>query len=94
MTKDVWPDSGHTSLPLVLYHRNPLDCIQSLLDRPFLCESMEFAPRRTWEDSNWKSRVYSEIMTGNWAWQTQVRPPFTFYQEVCSIDSRIILGET
>ncbi|CAG8741761.1 7144_t:CDS:2, partial [Acaulospora colombiana] len=70
-TIDVWPSSGNTSSPVVLYHRDPVKCIQSLLDRPHLQDALEFAPRRSWEDENRQSRLYSEMLTGEWAWRTQ-----------------------
>jgi hypothetical protein len=69
---DIQPLSGTLLAPATLYHRNPLDCIRSLLARPSLKDHLEYVPRRSWEDSERDVRIYSEIMTGDWAWETQV----------------------
>ena len=61
---------------MLVYHRNPLDVIQSILDRPSLSNHLEFIPRGVWTPENEhgeRERVYSEIFTGDWAWETQVR---------------------
>jgi Plavaka transposase len=57
---------------LIFYHRNPLHVVQSLLDRPSLHDHLEFVPRRVYTNEDREERVYNEIMTGNWAWRTQV----------------------
>ncbi|PVF91686.1 hypothetical protein CPB86DRAFT_719004, partial [Serendipita vermifera] len=40
-----------------------------------LQDALEFAPRRSWQDENRQSRLYSEMLTGEWAWQTQSKLP-------------------
>jgi hypothetical protein len=57
---------------VVFYHRNPLHAVQSLLDRPSLHDHLEFVPRRVYTNEDREERIYNEIMTGNWAWRTQV----------------------
>ncbi|PVF91792.1 hypothetical protein CPB86DRAFT_718777 [Serendipita vermifera] len=74
--KDINPQSGTTVSPITLYYRDPLECIQSLLDRPSLRDHMEYVPRQSWEDEEPSIRVYSEILTGDWAWETQETLPF------------------
>jgi hypothetical protein len=60
---------------VIFYHRNPLDAIQTLLDRPSLHNHLEFVPRRVYTDKDRNERIYNEIMTGDWAWRVQVRSP-------------------
>jgi hypothetical protein len=66
---------GDHTTSVDLYHRDPIMAIQSLLDRPTLREHMDFIPRKVWTDEDQSTRVYNEIMTGEWAWRTQVSPP-------------------
>lgn len=71
--QSVIPESGSDRTPVTLYYRDPVDAVQSLLDRPSLAEHLDFTPRRAWRNKDRKNRVYDEIMTGNWAWEVQVR---------------------
>jgi len=67
---EVIPRSGATSSPVFLCYRDPVEAIRSLLDRPSLRDHLMYAPQRHWTASG--SRQYTEIMTGDWAWQVQV----------------------
>jgi hypothetical protein len=72
---DIVPNSG-TAVdlePATLYYRDPLAAIQSLLDRPSLAEHLEFSPRRVTVGNDANRRVYSEMSTGDWWWNLQVR---------------------
>jgi hypothetical protein len=73
VARDVVPEYG---IPIgetpVLLYRDPVDAIKYLLARPSLAKHMTFAPRKVWEDSDRRSRLYSEMATGNWWWRTQV----------------------
>jgi hypothetical protein len=60
----------------MLYYRNPMDAIRTLLSRPDLKEAMEFTPRRVWETPAHTGRLYTELFTGKWAWRTQVSLPY------------------
>ncbi|KIM29355.1 hypothetical protein M408DRAFT_306317, partial [Serendipita vermifera MAFF 305830] len=40
-----------------------------------LRDAIEFIPRRVWVDSDREERVYNEIFTADWAWQTQMTLP-------------------
>jgi Plavaka transposase len=66
----VIPGSGEALKPIKLYYRNPIDAVQSLLDRPSLADHLEYIPRKLW--TNEEERIYNEIFTGDWAWETQV----------------------
>jgi Plavaka transposase len=69
----VIPGSGESLKPIKLYYRNPIDAVQSLLDRPSLADHLEYIPRKLWTKSDdEEERIYNEILTGDWAWETQV----------------------
>lgn len=56
-----------------LWYRNILDVLAELLGDPELVKEAIFAPRKLYTDDTKTNRIYSEAMTGNWAWETQVR---------------------
>jgi Plavaka transposase len=72
---DIVPNSGTTmdKKPATLYYRDPMAAIQSLLDRPSLAKHLEFSPRRVTVGNDAHKRVYSEMSTGDWWWDLQVR---------------------
>ncbi|KAG8798922.1 hypothetical protein FRC16_006244 [Serendipita sp. 398] len=67
----VDPLYGTTSAPVYLSYRDPVNAIRSLLDRPELAKYMTYTPERHWKDKAEYTRVYSEIFTADWAWDTQ-----------------------
>ena len=60
-----------TKDPLVLYHRNPMECIEFLLKNPLFSGKIEYQPRQDFNPAG--SRVYSEWITSDGAWDLQVR---------------------
>lgn len=82
--ENIVPISGESLHPISLYYRDPLEAIKSLLRRPSLADSMEFAPRRVWSDKAKTKRLYSEMPTGEWWWREQVLPSCVS-TETCSI---------
>lgn len=69
---EVIPRSGTTTSPVFLCYRDPVEAIRHLLDRPSLRNHLTYSPQRHWKDIVGGSRQYTEIMTGDWAWETQV----------------------
>ena len=61
-----------TVKPLVLFYRDPLECIQALLRNPTYEGKWSFTARRVYEDANRQSRVYGDWMSGDGAWSAQV----------------------
>ena len=57
---------------LELWARNPIDCIQELLENPAASDANVYEPKRVWRDKERKTREYSEMWTGDWWWDTQV----------------------
>lgn len=58
---------------LELWFRDPLECIRELLGNPIFQAKMVFAPEKVFEDPHGKEEVRSEMNTGKWWWQIQVR---------------------
>ena len=67
-----------TAKPVVLYHRDPLECIQLLLCHPIFEGKWAFTARRVFKDPNRQNRVYGDWMTSDGAWSAQVSVLFTF----------------
>ena len=57
---------------LELWRRDPVECVRELLGNPALKNYLKYAPERVYEDSEGNSRVYDEMWTANWWWDTQV----------------------
>jgi hypothetical protein len=76
---DIIPESGTSTTPIAIYHRNPLSAIQSLLSRPRLTEHIEFVPRKT---KIYGNQLFSDIFTGKWAWRMQVNRLFHMIHDV------------
>ena len=57
---------------LELWRRDPVECVRELLGNPALKNYMKYAPERVYEDNERNSRVFDEMWTANWWWDTQV----------------------
>lgn len=68
-----------TKSPMVLYYRDPLECLESLLSHPLLSSHIDLSPYRLYTTAEKLERVYSEWMTGNSAWEMQVFFFFVFF---------------
>ncbi|KAG1800382.1 uncharacterized protein HD556DRAFT_1430435 [Suillus plorans] len=71
----IIPTKYPTKLPVVLYWRDPLDCISSLLNHPAFHDQLDFTPRRVYTTAQRLCRVYSEWATGDDAWNMQSALP-------------------
>lgn len=69
---DLGPDFP-LARPATLYHRDSMECLQKLFSNPILAEHMDFTPKLVYEDPDATVRIYNEMMSGNWASETQVR---------------------
>jgi hypothetical protein len=58
---------------LELWHRNPTDCVRELLGNPALANDLQFAPEHVFTDAAGEVRVFDEMSSGDWWWETQVR---------------------
>ncbi|KAG0707629.1 hypothetical protein DFH29DRAFT_979895 [Suillus ampliporus] len=71
----VIPTAHPTKLPVILYWRDPLDCIASILNHPFFHDQIDFTPRRVYATAQRLCRMYSEWMTADDAWNMQSALP-------------------
>ncbi|KAG1798270.1 uncharacterized protein HD556DRAFT_1440610 [Suillus plorans] len=71
----VVPTAHPTKLPVVLYWRDPLDCISGLLNHPAFHNHLDFTPRRVYSTAQRLCHVYSEWMTSDDAWNMQSSLP-------------------
>ncbi|KIK17897.1 hypothetical protein PISMIDRAFT_110561 [Pisolithus microcarpus 441] len=56
---------------VMLFYRDPIECIQSLLSHPLFESHVEFVPRKVWSTAAQLSCVYDEWLTGEHAWNLQ-----------------------
>ena len=66
-----------------LYYRDILECIRTLYGDPDFTEHLVFAPERHYTDQSKTTRVYHEMHTGDWWWETQVGVRNLFTQCRC-----------
>jgi Plavaka transposase len=55
-----------------------MDCIDSLYGNPEFASHLAFAPERHYSDANKTHRVYHDMYTGKWWWETQVHITLRF----------------
>ena len=72
---DLLDDNGEPlpSEQLELWRPDPVECVRELLGNPALKDHLKYSPVRVYEDSEGTSRVYDEMWTGTWWWDTQVK---------------------
>ncbi|KJA12854.1 hypothetical protein HYPSUDRAFT_152210 [Hypholoma sublateritium FD-334 SS-4] len=69
--KTVYP----TKNKIVLYYRDPLQCIQSLMHSPLVKDSIAFKPLQIFRTAEKVMRVYTEWLSGEAAWNMQSQIP-------------------
>ena len=58
---------------LELWRRDPVECVKELLGNPALKNHMKYAPEHVYEDVEGETRVFDEMWTVDWWWNTQVK---------------------
>ena len=53
------------------FYRNPVECIEFLMQQPAFREHMSYAPAKEFNDA--EERIYSEVKSSDWWWNEQVR---------------------
>ncbi|KAG1726744.1 hypothetical protein EDD22DRAFT_789435, partial [Suillus occidentalis] len=71
----VIPMTHPTKSPVILYWRDPLDCLSSLPNHPLFHKELDFTPRRVYITVQQLYCVYSKWMTGDDAWKMQSNLP-------------------
>jgi Plavaka transposase len=73
ITGDQLDDDGNTmSEQVELWHRDPVECVKALVGNPAFKDFISYVPERVYTDDEGKVRVFDEMWTGNWWWETQV----------------------
>ena len=62
-----------TQEPTLLFYRDALECVEYLFRNPTFTDRIDFRPVRLYRNSEQTTRLYTEWMTGNTAWEMQVR---------------------
>ncbi|GBE88897.1 hypothetical protein SCP_1403050 [Sparassis crispa] len=60
---------------LELWRRNPVECIQELIGNPTFQELLHYTPEQLYADEEYQNRIYGNMWTGDWWWETQQRLP-------------------
>ena len=65
--------------PIMLYYRNPLECIEALIQNPLVKDYLTWVPYKLYadgkepdDDEQSSQRVYTEWLSGDHAWEMQV----------------------
>ncbi|KAG0694630.1 hypothetical protein DFH29DRAFT_773825, partial [Suillus ampliporus] len=64
-----------TKHPIRLFWRDPVECLESLFSNPVFHDKLDFVPRRVYTTAARLLRVYSEWLTGDFAWDIQNQLP-------------------
>ena len=56
----------------MLFYRDPIGAVQYLLSNSALQEGIQWSPRKVYEDEGKTRRLFSDMSTGDWWWDTQV----------------------
>ena len=68
-----------TSLRQRFFFRDPIQCARYLLGQRCFAEDMVYPPVKEWNGEEPPQRVYSEMHTADWWWETQVGSDATFH---------------
>lgn len=55
------------------FYRDVIDCIKEIYGRHDFVPHLKFKPERHYADADRTIRIYSEVHTGRWWWEIQVR---------------------
>ena len=59
-----------------LWRRDPVECVRKLVRNPLFREKLRYEPQLKFLNEEGKVRVYDEMWTGDWWWNTQVSALF------------------
>ena len=62
-----------TKRPVTLYHWDPIKCLQMMLSHPLFERHISFVPHKVWSTAAWLVCVYNNWLSGDHAWELQVR---------------------
>jgi hypothetical protein len=71
ISRRIDPESP-TKNDLILYFRDPLLCLQYLMQSPLVKDHISFSPFKLYESATKLMRIYTEWLSGDKAWDMQV----------------------
>jgi hypothetical protein len=63
-----------------IYYRDVIECVKSLYGDPDFAKYLAFAPERHYSDEDETIRLFHDMHTGKWWWDTQVRMTLCLYE--------------
>jgi hypothetical protein len=72
LMQNIEVPGGVHSTGLTLYYRDGLEVFKFLFGNPVYQEFMSYEPCKIYTDKAKQNRTYTDIMTGDWAWEYQV----------------------
>ncbi|KAG8771371.1 hypothetical protein FRC12_003652 [Ceratobasidium sp. 428] len=71
MAKILGVGRGRYAREHIMFKRPVVDVVRELIGNPAFKDFMKYAPERHWTSRARRSRIYSEMSTGNWWWRVQ-----------------------
>ena len=71
-SREVLVPGGTSRKKSTLFYRDGLECFEFLFGNPAFRDKMQYQPTQVWTSGDNEERLYSEIMTGDLCWRTQV----------------------
>jgi Plavaka transposase len=68
--QEISIDGYFTEEPIILYYRDALECVKTLISNPLLTGHIDFTPKRVFDSCS--RRQFGEWMTSDGAWFMQV----------------------
>ena len=91
-------DDGGELLPpekLKLWRRDPVECVMELLGNPAFKNYIKCTPERKYQDAEGKIRIFDEMWTVDWWWDTQVLlTSLGIYLMLTKCQKRLPIGST
>jgi hypothetical protein len=75
LMQNVLVPGDAASTELTLYYRDSLELFKFLFGNPVYEGFMSYEPYRLYTNNRKEKRIYTEMMTGDWAWECQVYFP-------------------
>ncbi|KAH9950697.1 hypothetical protein B0H21DRAFT_776616 [Amylocystis lapponica] len=78
VTGDLLDEEGKPMVEtLELWKRNPVKCVKELIGNPAFREAIKYVPEKLYAHAGMRSedRIFDEMWTGNWWWDTQIKLP-------------------
>lgn len=70
--EEITVEGYKSKQPIYFYWRDALEVIEYIFGNPVFAPYMQYDPQRVWTDTTKTERIYSEYMTGDFAWKAQV----------------------